>query len=113
MVNEVSMPRHQLVIPNTILVNDTLSCIEKMVISELIWLQDYGERCKLQQFSYANNYYLARVCNVSKRTISDTIKNLVQKGFLHVRVYASGNIRRLTYDKQKCFERDIALNLKK
>ena len=109
----VYLPRHSLSIPNTILLASDLTPIEKLVLSEIIWLQDFNEKeNKGKYYSYASNLYFKAVFGISIRQVSRIINNLSQMGYIKPLKYINGDFRHIAYNYQKCFERDIILGLK-
>ena len=108
------MPTHQIKITNTILLDSNLSCVEKILLSEIIWLQDYNEKKRGRKYCEAGNFYFRSILNYkTDRPISDLITGLKQKGYIHEKTYINGNYRHLQYDFDKCFEKDVVLGLVK
>lgn len=106
------MPEHQLTIPNSLILDENLSWHEKVVLSEIIWLQNLNSRKNNQEYCHASNFYLKSFMQFkSERAITDIISNLAKKGYIRILVNAHGSFRRVKYDFDKCFERDIALGL--
>lgn len=109
----ITLPRHTLTIPNTILLASDLNAIEKMVLSEIIWMQDYNASQTQAYYCYASNFYFKAVFNINTRQAQNIISNLVKKGYIRLLKYQNGDFRHIAYIFDKCFERDIALGLKK
>lgn len=114
MIKTATIPQHQLVIPNTILIENNLSNAEKLILGEIIFLQNLNESKKGDHFCYATNFYLKCVFNYkSERAVNLIIKSLADKGYIRVLQNPHGSYRRIKYDFNKCFERDIELGLVK
>lgn len=109
----VQLPRHTLSISNTILLASDLNATEKLILSEIIWMQDYNEAHNGAQYCTASNFYFKAVLGIEIRQVSSYINKLLQKGYIRLRKSINGDFRHITYDFDKCFSRDVALGLKK
>lgn len=109
----ITLPRHTLTVSNTILLAENLNAIEKMVLSEIIWMQDYNSQHNNCYYCQASNFYFRVVFNIQDRQARQIISNLVKKGYIRLLKYQNGDFRHIAYIFDKCFERDIALGLKK
>ena len=65
-----------LAVPYSILKSRELNTTEKLILSLVISFIKNGDKC------YASNNFLADLFNTSERTISKTIRSLIEKGFL-------------------------------
>lgn len=109
----ITIPTHFLQVSNTILLASDLAPIEKLLLSEIIWLQDNNEEHYQKQYCTASNFYFKAVFNIQERQVSRYIKHLLDLGYIRLRKYINGDFRHITYNYNKCFERDITLGLKK
>jgi len=107
MAKHTHLPRHQLVIPMTIYWAADLNALDKIVLSEIIWLQDYA---KGKGFAYPQNTYFRAVLGISNRQVSRTISKIANLGYIKVK--QDEGVREITYNYNKCFERDIQLGFK-
>jgi len=100
----IQRPLHDLIIPNSILCNSHLDPTEKMILSEIIWLQDYNDKKVGSECTYcfASNYYFQRVFNISQKTVSKVIKQLCDKGYIKILKYQNGDFRHIRYNKNAC-----------
>jgi hypothetical protein len=114
MAKTARAPEHQVTIPNTILINNDLSNGEKLILGEIIWLQNYNERKTGELFCYPSNFYLQSVFGYkSERAVIKIISSLAEKEYIRILKNPHGSYRRIRYDFNKCFERDIILGLVK
>lgn len=109
----VQLPRHTLTISNTILLASELTPTEKLILAEIVWMQDYNEAHNGAQYCTASNFYFKAVFDISTRQVSICIKDMLQKGYIRLRKSINGDFRHITYDFEKCFSRDVTLGLKK
>ena len=107
----IQLPRHQLAISNTILLAQDLNALEKMILSEIIWAQDLNAKKNQCNYCFASNTYFRAVFNISEKQSSRIISDLIKKGYIKQLKYLNGDFRHIAYVFDKCFERDIALNL--
>ena len=106
------LPRHQLVIPLTIFWATDLNALDKMLLAEIIWCQDYATKKSIDKgYCYAKNAYFMACFNISWVQVSRTISKIAQLGYIKVK--QDNGIREITYNFNKCFERDIMLGLRK
>lgn len=101
-------PTRSLIMPNAVWMASDLTSTEKMILSEIIFLQDYGEAHKNKVCCWADNFYFMGVFGISKRQASQSISNLAQKGYIEAR-YSNHNERILVYNYEKCFATEIKL----
>ena len=111
-IKRARLPQHTLTVSNTILLATDLVAIEKLVLSEIIWMQDYNSVHNQAYYCMASNFYFKVVFGISTRQVTNIISSLCNKGYIKVVKYQNGDLRHLSYDYNKCFERDIALGLK-
>ena len=114
MSKTTTMPTHQLMIPNTILVDNNLTHAEKLILGEIIWLQNHHEKKTGEAFCYPSNFYLQCVFNYkSERGVILVLNSLANKGYIRILKNPHSNYRRLKYNFDKCFERDVIIGLVK
>ena len=65
-------------IPKGIWLNDNLSALEKIVLTEIDSLDCDENGC------YASNEYFSKFCQVTETTISTAIKKLIEEGYIEV-----------------------------
>lgn len=108
------IPSHQLIVPNTIYIDTNLKGNEKLVLSEIVWLQNYNFKRKGQKFCTPSNFYFRSILGLkSDRAITDIIAKLKQDGYIRELPNSKGSFRKLQYDFNKCFERDVILGVVK
>ena len=102
------MPRHQLTMPLTIFLADDISSTEKILLSEIIWLQNYNSKKYKKVYCQATNFYFRMILGYkSDRPVSDLITSLKNKGYIKELKYIKGDFRHLQYDFDKCFYKDF------
>jgi hypothetical protein len=75
-MEDLVIKNYYLKIPITIVTDKNLVPFEKLLLAHIHSLS------KMQDYCYANNHYLARTHNVSKRTITKYISSLDKKGYI-------------------------------
>jgi len=108
----ITLPRHNLNISNTILLATDIQPLAKLVLAEIVWMQDYNWAHNQARYCMASNFYFKAIFHITTRQVSNIISDLCNKGYIKVVKYQKGDFRHLMYDYNKCFERDIALGLK-
>ena len=110
MEKKAKMPTHQLTIPNTVFIDDNIHGNEKLLLSEIIWMQDYNEKHNGVKYCQASNFYFRMILGLkSERAITDLIAKLKDMGYIKELPYCKGNFRRLVYNFEKCFWRDVVI----
>jgi len=102
------LPRHPLTIPITIYWSRDLNALDKLILAEIIWLQDYDK--DKRGYAYPQNTYFRAVFNISNRQVSKIISKIANLGY--IKVTQQDGLRKISYNYSKCYERDIELHLK-
>ena len=97
-------PKHELTIPNKILIAPNLNANEKIVLSEIIWMQDYNTKHNQGYYCYVSNGYLHFLIGVTRRQITKIISDLVEKGYIKILKSQCGDFRHISYNKELCID---------
>lgn len=96
-------PTHDLTIPNAVLCARNLDTTEKLILSEVIWLQNCNDHKNgSDTYCYASNFYFQMVFNLSKKQVIKCIKSLTEKGYIKIVKYQNGDFRHIRYNKDMC-----------
>lgn len=75
-------------IPKEIWLDERLNALDKVILTEIISLDDENEHC------HAGNDYLAQFCQCSESKVSKTISKLIELGYIRVFSF-DGRVRKL------------------
>lgn len=75
-------------IPKEIWLDDRLNALDKVILTEIISLDDDVEHC------HAGNDYLAKFCQCSESKVTKTIAKLIELGYIKVHSF-DGRVRKL------------------
>ena len=100
----IQIPTHSLELSNKLLLDKILSSDEKILLAEIIWLQDNNTKYNKTDYCYASNYYFSFILNKKIRQIGRYVSSLHQKGYIEFLKYQKGDNRRIKYIPEKCID---------